>query len=491
MAVAPIMMAHLPAWQQGDLPHPPAPSLKNAVRVIGPVTIVLGLSLGAGDWLLGPAVAVKHGTALLWICTLSVVLQALLNTEMARYTLATGESVYAGFMRTPPGPRFWAWIYALIHLTQLGWPGWAAAGGTALAGLFLGRMPRGEDRDVVLALGYLVFLASVAAALPGARAQRRLERVEWLMLGAVLVLLSGLGIFLVPQEVWIRVATGFVGPLLGQEALPIGADWLLLTAFAAYSGAGGVINATLTQWLRDRGFGMAGTVGLTPTDIGGATIPLARAGAIFPTTEPNLAKWREWWYYLRTDLWFLWIPGCLIGMALPVVLAVAFVPAGTDMTGPGAAALLARALGIRHGVTFWVLLLLTSLWVLLSTQLGITTGFARTVTDILWTSGVRPRGAARASALYYSVLAAFALAGCLVLPFAEPFALILIGANLAALNFVILAFHTLWANRRLLPRELRPAVWREVAVAGCGLFFGALVAKVASRPDQVLALFGS
>jgi len=31
-------MAHLPAWQQGDLPHPPAPSLRNAVRVIGPVT---------------------------------------------------------------------------------------------------------------------------------------------------------------------------------------------------------------------------------------------------------------------------------------------------------------------------------------------------------------------------------------------------------------------------------------------------------------------
>ncbi len=483
-------MSHLPAWQQGDLPHPPASSFRNAVRVIGPGTILLGLSLGAGDWLLGPAVAVKQGPGLLWVCTLSVILQALLNTEMARYTLATGESIYTGFMRTPPGPRFWAWLYAGLHLVQLGWPGWAAAGGSALAGLFLGRMPRGEDRDVVLTLGYLVFLASVVVALPGARAQRRIERAEWLMIGWVFAFLLGVGIFLVPQDVWARVAAGFVSPLLGQAPLPAEVDWLLLAAFAAYSGAGGVINATLTQWLRDRGFGMAGTIGFTPTAIGAETVPLAREGAIFPITEPNLAKWREWWYYLRTDLWFLWTPGCVIGMALPVLLAVAFIQPQTDMGGPGAAVVLARALGERHGLVFWVLALLTGLWILLSTQLGITSGFARSVTDILWTGGARPRAAAGASALYRGVLAVFALAGCLVLPLAEPLSLILIGANLAALNFVILAFHTLWVNRRLLPRELRPALWREAAVAACGLFFGALVAQVASGSGQFLALFG-
>ena len=246
-------MSHLPAWQQGDLPHPPASGIRNAVRVIGPGTILLGLSLGAGDWLLGPAVAVKHGPALLWVCTLSVILQALLNTEMARYTLATGESIYAGFMRTPPAPRFWARIYACLNLVQLGWPGWAAAGGSALAGLFLGRTPRGEDREVVLILGYFLFLASVVVAMPNARAQRWIERVEWLMICPVMLFLLGVAGVLVPQDVWARVMSGFVGPLLGQPALPRDVDWLLLAAFAAYSGAGGVINATLTQGLREKG----------------------------------------------------------------------------------------------------------------------------------------------------------------------------------------------------------------------------------------------
>ncbi len=484
-------MSYLPAWQQGDLPHPPASSLRNVVRVIGPGTILLGLSLGAGDWLLGPAVVVAHGPSLLWVCTLSVILQALLNTEMARYTLATGESIFVGFMRTPPGPRFWGWTYAFLHLVQLGWPGWAAAGGSALAGVFLGRTPRGDDRDLVLALGYLVFLISVVLALPGGRAQHRNERAEWLMMGWVLVFLLGIGLLFVPPPVWTRVAAGFVSPLIGEGAIPDNVDWVLLAAFAAYSGAGGVINATLTQWLRDRGFGMAGTIGLTPTAIGGSRVPLARGGTIFPVTEPNLAKWREWWYYLRADLWFLWTPGCLIGMALPVLLAVAFVQPGTDVRGFGVATVLARALGERCGLVFWVLTLLTGFGILLSMQLGITSGFARSVTEIVWTSGAGPRAAAGAGRLYYLVLAAFAVVGCVVLPLAEPFALILIGANLAAVNFVALAFHTLWVNRRLLPRELRPALWREVAVAACGVFFGILLAQVVRRPGQILLLFGS
>src|SRR5262245_35795791 len=77
LALAPDVTRELPAWRQGDLPHPPASSVRNAVYVIGPGTILLGLSLGAGDWLLGPAVLVSHGPTLLWVCTLSVILQAL------------------------------------------------------------------------------------------------------------------------------------------------------------------------------------------------------------------------------------------------------------------------------------------------------------------------------------------------------------------------------------------------------------------------------
>jgi hypothetical protein len=135
-----------------------------------------------------------------------------------------------------------------------------------------------------------VFLASVVISTPGVRAQHRIERAEWLMMGWVLLFLLGVGLFFVPKDVWIRVAAGFVNPILGQSALPTSVDWMLIAAFAAYSGAGGVINATLTQWLRDRGFGMAGTIGFTPTAIGGTRVPLALEGAVFPVTASNLAN---------------------------------------------------------------------------------------------------------------------------------------------------------------------------------------------------------
>jgi Mn2+/Fe2+ NRAMP family transporter len=195
-----------PVWRQGDLPHAPAYTLVNLVRVIGPGAILLGVSLGAGDWLLGPAVAAAYGPALLWICTLSILFQGVLNAEMARYTLATGEPIFTGLMRQRPGARFWATGYSLLHLAQVGWPGWALAAGSALAALLLGRVPRVEDRDVVVGLGYLIFLGAVGLLLLGRRAQRAAEVTEWIMMAWMLGLLRAGRALRTPGRAWTVLA---------------------------------------------------------------------------------------------------------------------------------------------------------------------------------------------------------------------------------------------------------------------------------------------
>lgn len=477
-------MSDLPAWRQGDLPHAPAYNPLNLVRVIGPAAILLGLSVGAGDWLLGPAVAAAYGPALLWVCTLSILFQGVLNAEMARYTLATGEPVFTGFMRQHPGPRVWASVYSLLHLAQVGWPGWALAAGSALAALLLGRVPRAEDRATVVGLGYALFFGAAGVVLLGRRAHRALEISEGVLMAWVLLLLGALGVLFAPRALWTTLAWSFAGrPLwepswLPAPALERGLDWALVAGFAAYSGAGGTINAMLTYWLRDKGFGMAGTVGVQPTSVGNQTILLPREGAIFPPSEANLAKWREWWRYLRADCSYLWTAGCLIGMGLPVLLALDAVPRGTDMGGFGAGAAFARALTRRYGTMLWLPVLLTTLWIFVSSQVGIVEGFARHVTEMLWTGGVRP-GTASAGWLYYPVLALFVLAGALAMTAAEPLTLIVISANVAAVNFAILSFHTLRLNRALLPEPLRPPRWREAVVALGGLFFALLAAAAA------------
>jgi len=476
----------LPAWRQGDLPHAPAYNPVNLVRVIGPGAILLGLSLGAGDWLLGPAIAAGYGPSLLWICTLSILFQGVLNTEMARYTLATGEPVFTGFMRQRPGPRTWAVVYSLLHLAQVGWAGWALAGGSALAALLLGRMPREEDRAITVGLGYLLFLAAVGLVLAGRHLHRALEIVEWIMMGWMLLFLAALALLYVPRPVWVALGGGFVGrPLWEPGWLPAPPpdrplDWLLVAGFAAYSGAGGTVNAMLTYWLRDKGFGMAGTVGVQPISVGAQILLLPREGAIFPPSEANLAKWREWWRYLRADLFWLWTVVCLIGMALPVALALDAVPRNLDVSGLGAGAVFARELARRYGAVLWMPALLTALWIFFSTQVGIAEGFARHVTEMLWTAGARP-GARGPVWLFYPVLALFVAAGGLAMTRAAPLTLILIGANVAALNFAVLSFHTLRLNRALLPEPLRPPRWREAVVALGGLAFALLVARVLAR----------
>ena len=92
------------------------------MAAVGPGVIVLGLSIGSGEFLLGPAIFVKHGLTLLWVTLVAILLQTVFNTEVMRYTLATGEPVFTGFMRTRPRASFWAWLYVILYLLQFGWP---------------------------------------------------------------------------------------------------------------------------------------------------------------------------------------------------------------------------------------------------------------------------------------------------------------------------------------------------------------------------------
>src|SRR5437899_91504 len=102
----------LPPWEVAELPAPPPFSVKNALRVAGTGAIILGISIGSGEWLIGPAVTAQFTASLLWVATASILLQWVLNEEVSRYTLYTGEPIFSGFMRTKPGAAFWGWVYS-------------------------------------------------------------------------------------------------------------------------------------------------------------------------------------------------------------------------------------------------------------------------------------------------------------------------------------------------------------------------------------------
>jgi hypothetical protein len=97
---------------------------------IGPSLIALGISIGSGEWLLGPLSVGQFGfIGVGWVITISAVLQTFYNVECSRYVLATGEVPVVGWGRVPPGWVLWVPFSVFIVIFSFIAGGWAATAG--------------------------------------------------------------------------------------------------------------------------------------------------------------------------------------------------------------------------------------------------------------------------------------------------------------------------------------------------------------------------
>jgi hypothetical protein len=255
--------------------------------------------------------------------------------------------------------------------------------------------------------------------------------------------------------------------------LPPGADYILIGAFAGFCGAGGVINITLSNWARDKGYGMGSVVGYIPAAVGGKKVHLAHTGFIFPPDEKNMERWRGWWRVVRMDQWVIYMIGAILGMVLPAVLYVTFITPGQDIVGYGIAAELANAMEARVAMMGGVIAFL-GVWILFKTQLDVIEGMVRGVTDMLWTGSSRVRAwrGGDVRAIYYSLLGVIVVWGMIALKLAQPIVLILISANVAGVTFVIAGIHLYYVNTVLLPEAVRPTMWPRVGLVALVVFYG-------------------
>jgi hypothetical protein len=479
--VHPEAQSGLPPWQSAELPAPPQPRGLQWLATVGPGVIVLGLSIGSGEFLLGPATFVKYGLTLLWVTLVAAVLQTIFNTELMRYTLATGEPAFTGFMRTRPSATFWAWTYASLYFLQVGWPAWAGAAAGAIFYLFAGKLAGPNEANLVYGIGVATFCVCFSVLLVGRRIERTLELLNWVLLVGIIGGFLILGLIFVPAHTWGAAALGFLGidaTTFEIRLLPPGADFFLLSAFAAYSGAGGVANLALSNWARDKGYGMAQASGYISGAVGGERVKLTHTGFIIRQSPETMARWRGWWRIARADQWGIFFIGSLLGMALPAMLYVTFLPQGTEIRGLAIAAALAGAMNSAAGPAIGTIVATMGVWLLLKTQLDSLDGMARSITDILWTGSPRVRRWRNGDVryVYYGVLGVIVVWGIFALRLAQPIVLLQIGANIAGIVFVLSSLQLLYVNTRLLPRELRPPMWRRVALVLTALFYGTFVA---------------
>jgi len=262
----------------------------------------------------------------------------------------------------------------------------------------------------------------------------------------------------------------------GFNPIPPGIDPFLISAVAAYAAAGGVVNLSLSNWARDKGYGMGSVVGYIPAAVGGEEVHLAHSGYVFdPQKDGMMERWKGWWRIVNADQWGVFFVGAMLGMALPAIIYVTFIPKGESLESLGVAAALADAVRTEVGGFLAVIIALMAAWLLFKTQLDILEGMVRGLTDILWTGNKRLREAGDVRKIYYSVLAVVIVVGLIILRLPQPLALLALSANMAGVVFLISSIHLLRINTRFLPKEIQPSMFRRVMLVLMAVFYGIFV----------------
>jgi len=456
----------LPPWNKGELPPPPRISLQS---LVGPGLLMVGASIGGGEWLFGSVVTARYGGVVMWIAGLSIAFQVAYNLAVMRYTLYTGEPILVGFLRTRPGPKFWLVVYLLSDLGYI-WPYLAANAAVPLAAAWLGEMPGPSDDALIRNLGYAIFLSAFVPLIFGGKVYNVVERVMSIKVFLVLAYLLVIDLALVGPAAWVEVFSGFfrVGSLPTEEI-----EWGSLAAFAAVAGAGGLSNTLFSNYVRDKGWGMGASVGAIPSFVGGRHIGLSHVGSVPVLKGEQMVRWRGWIRHILRDQILIWGVGCVLGMALPAMLSLQFLR-GVEVEGHGAAALIADGIAASHGRVFWYTTLLCGFLVLGPGVIQTVDGVCRRWTDVVWAASGRLRHTKphRAYLTYYAIMACYCLWGLLALGLTpDPLILAVLGSSLGNIGLAVSALHAIYVNRRLLPKPAQPSRALDWMLVGAALFF--------------------
>jgi len=252
-------------------------------------------------------------------------------------------------------------------------------------------------------------------------------------------------------------------------------DWALLAALAAIAGVGGISNTLVSNYVRDKGWGMGRQVGAIPSAFGGGVISLSHTGKVFEESPSALERWRGWLRHITRDQVGVWMVCCFLGMALPCMLSLEFIR-NVPVDGHRVAAVIADEASRRldtSGPLLWQLSLLCSFLILGPGQVFAGDDIARRWTDTIWTTSRRaqPLKGHQVKYIYYAILGTYAVWGAIALSAFTPLQLAKIGAVLGNVALGCTSFHTLYVNRTLLPKVVRPGWFLQGGLIVCGAYY--------------------
>jgi hypothetical protein len=234
--------------------------------------------------------------------------------------------------------------------------------------------------------------------------------------------------------------------------------------------------------------------------VGGHGISLSHEGSVFLVNEETLPRWRRWYIHLMRDQLCVWMVACLVGVSLPSILSVEFLPRGTEASEWTGAAMTADGVmervsepipgtlayhpllkslmtGPRIGAFLWGCTLFCGFLVMITSQATTADGFVRRWVDVFWTASpyLRTLPGNAVKYVYFIVLCVYACFGLTILWVTEKPAFVFrLSTTFYNFAFAISAWHTLVVNTTLLPPQLRPNWFIRVGLVLAGIYFSAL-----------------
>jgi hypothetical protein len=443
-------------------------------RMIGPGVIAVGIGMAAGEIILWPYLTAIGGLGLLWLAFTTLAVQFVINMEIERYTLATGQTVVAGFSRWWKG---WGIAICLAGAFQYVWPGWATSGSTVFTYLIGGG-------DVVwITVASLVIVGALLSV--SKVVYTTVERVELVKVGLTLFFLVVVVIFVISLTTWGEGARATVTEF-GQ--IPEGITFTLLLSAIGAAGAGGVHNLVLSNWIRDKRYGMGAHVPRLVSPITGQEEAAGADRYQLAVDEENLSRWSVWWKRANAEHLVTFVAVCFATITIMCLLAYETL-FGRDDLKSDASFLRIEADILADQVGGWLKLLFlamaaVSLW---AAAMGLLDIIGRVASDFLRRNYLMTSARWTEPRLYLAVIWAEIVLGSIILlaGFSQPLGLLIVSTCAASVVTLLYSILLIRLNIRDLPGPVRLGGWRLggmiIAICFYGFFAVAMVVTQLQR----------
>jgi hypothetical protein len=450
----------LPAIGSQDLPEPIPLG-----KLVGASVVILATALGSGELIIWPYITTQIGIAFLWLAAVGFFMQFVINMEIERYTLATGETAVTGFTRFW---KPWGIIFVLGAVLPNAFPGWATGGATLFTYLF------GFGDPAIIAT--IVLIATALALTLSPVVYQALEKIQMVLVGIIMVFLI-VGIFVATEaSAWASIVTEMPGsvPRVPGAIAALGAATFL--GAVAFAGAGGANNLTQSNYIRDKGLGMGSRMPKVVSPITGEEQAAPSLGYTFPVTNENMRRWRGWWKVANQEHFITFF--CLGLLTLIMLSVLVWSTVGQRTIGEDLEFLNTEAqiLGNEVGGWFQSFFLFAGMVVLFSTSIGIMDYVSRLSASELKVSFFGESEVITESRIYFVFAWVIAIAGSLILlaGLEAPLVLLIIAASGGGVVMFFYSGMLILLNTRVLPDPIKLRGWRLIVMWITFLIFAVL-----------------